>query len=203
MKIVFNFKIALAAALGLWATCFASVAPAHADGVYFSTRDLLADFFRKSDSVTFKKIALGPAERSRLQQRLGYAPAKQSYTFFVAATGERVDGYALIDDENGEHLPITFAVKISPTGVVERQEIVAYREARGDEVRDERFRAQFVGKRAGDPVAANQDIVVISGATISSRAMAVGVKRALVLFEELIGQKPVATAQAGERRPGG
>jgi hypothetical protein len=195
MKIVFKFSrllplTALAAVL--------SVAPAaRADGIYYSTRDLLADFFRHSQAVTFKKVALGLAERARLVQRLGYAPSKSSYTFFVATSGGHVDGYALIDEENGEHLPITFAVKLSPTGVVERQEIVAYREPRGDEVRDERFRRQFVGKSARDPIATNQDIVAISGATISSRAMAVGVKRAVVLFEELVRSSAVVTAQAG------
>ena len=61
-------------------------------------------------------------------------------------------------------------------------------------MRDERFRRQFVGKSGRDPIAANLDIVAVSGATISSRAMAVGVRRAVVLFEELV--KPVVTATA-------
>ena len=103
-----------------------------------------------------------------------------------------------IDEENGQHLPITFAVKLSPDGVVQRQEIVAYREARGDEVRDARFRNQFVGKSARDPLLPGDDIVAVSGATISSRAMAVGVKRALVLFEELL--RPTQAAGAHRRR---
>ncbi len=207
MKIVFNFKIVRGlASLLLGAVLLASAAaPARADGgVYFSTRDLLRDFFRTSQNVTFKKIDLQPAQRARLTERLGYTPARGSYTFFVATTGDRVDGYALVDEERGEHLPITFAVKLSPSGVVERQEIVAYREPIGDEVRDERFRKQFVGKRACDPIAANQDIVAISGATISSRAMAVGVKRAVVLFDELLGHPAptISTAQGGDRPAG-
>jgi Na+-translocating ferredoxin:NAD+ oxidoreductase RnfG subunit len=77
---------------------------------------------------------------------------------------------------------------------VQRQEIVIYREARGDEVRDEHFRRQFVGKSARDACEVEQDIVAVSGATISSRAMAVGVKRALVLFDELV--RPTANATA-------
>ena len=133
-------------------------------------------------------------ELARLTLRLGYAPAKSSYTFYVATSGGHTDGYAFIDEEKGEHLPITFAVKLSPTGKVVRQEVVVYREARGDEVRDERFRSQFVGKGAGDAIDTGSDITVVSGATISSRAMAVGVKRAVVLFDELI--KPTAVASA-------
>jgi hypothetical protein len=52
----------------------------------------------------------------------------------------------------------------------------------GDEVRSDRFRAQFQGKTAGDPITAGKDIDIVSGATISSRSMALGVKRdALIL----------------------
>src|SRR5262249_43176406 len=137
MKIVFNFKIVLLAVV------LAAVPRlARAEGVYFSTADLLRDFFRDSKSVTYKKVEIGGKERQRLHSRLGYAPARASYTFFVAMTGERIDGYALIDEQMGEHLPITFAVKLSPAGVVLRQEIVTYREPRGDEVRDAHFRQQ-------------------------------------------------------------
>jgi Na+-translocating ferredoxin:NAD+ oxidoreductase RnfG subunit len=169
--------------------------PARADQVYFSARDLLADFFRSSQNVTYKKVQLDGAEVQRLQQRLGYAPSKSSYTFYVATSGAHVDGYAFIDEEKGEHLPITFAVKLSPQGKVMRQEIVVYRESRGDEVRDERFRAQFVGKSASDAIDTEQDIQAVSGATISSRAMAVGVKRACVLFDELVKPPHVASAR--------
>lgn len=176
--------------------------PARAQAVYFSTRDLLADFFRQSQTVTYKKIELSPADRMRLKAKLGYELPKSSYTFFVAQTGSKVDGYALIDEENGEHLPITFAVKIAPTGVVERQEIVAYREARGDEVRDLSFRKQFIGKTAVDPICPDRDIAVVSGATISSRAMAVGVKRALVLFDLMVRQSPLASRQLTSAQAG-
>jgi Na+-translocating ferredoxin:NAD+ oxidoreductase subunit G len=191
MKIVFKIiftGFAFALALG------ATARPARADQVYYTSRDLLADFFRTSQNVTYKKVELDPAEKQRLQHRLGYEPSRGSYTFYVATSGGHVDGYAFIDEEKGEHLPITFAVKLSPDGKVMRQEIVIYREARGDEVRDERFRAQFVGKSARDAIATDQDIVAVSGATISSRAMAVGVKRAVVLFDELVKPSAVVTA---------
>jgi hypothetical protein len=194
MKIV--FKIILLAALLAGAPRVAA-----AQGVYFTTSDLLRDFFHDSGKVTYKKVEIGAKERERLMRRLVYAPARTSYNFFVAMTGPKIDGYALIDEQPGEHLPITFAVKLSPDGVVVRQEIVVYREPRGDEVRDARFRQQFVGKTAHDPIAADRDIVAVSGATISSRAMALGVKRAVVLFDELVrGQ--LMTAAASSPSPG-
>src|SRR6476661_598015 len=107
----------------------ATARPARADQVYFTARDLLGDFFRSSQNVTYKKVQLDDLEKQRLQHRLGYSPSKASYTFYVATSGGRIDGYAFIDEEKGEHLPITFAVKLSPAGKIERQEIVVYREA--------------------------------------------------------------------------
>jgi len=192
MKIVFKiiftgFVFALLSGVG--------ARSARADQVYFTARDLLADFFKSSQNVTYKKVQLDGSETQKLAQRLGYTPSKSSYTFYVATSGARVDGYAFIDEEKGAHLPITFAVKLSPTGKVMRQEIVVYREARGDEVRDERFRAQFVGKSAADAIDTDSDIQAVSGATISSRAMAVGVKRAVVLFDELLKPTHVASAR--------
>jgi hypothetical protein len=186
MKIVFKI---ISAALVL-----AAAVPGRADEVYYSPRDLLADFFRKSQQVSYKKLQVDEIDRQRISRRLGYALPRTNYTFYVATSGSHVDGYALIDEEKGEHLPITFAVQLSPEGKVQRQEIVVYREARGDEVRDDRFRRQFIGKSAQDRVDVDQDIVAVSGATISSRAMAIGVKRALVLFDELV--RPTASATA-------
>lgn len=196
MKTVFNFARFSSPAL------FAAAllcAPASAEETFWTPRDLLADasFFHSSDKVGFQQFDLDAALRARIESRLGYPLPRSRYTIFIATTGAHLDGYAIFDDEAGQHLPITFAVKISPEGVVLRQEIVAYREARGDEVRDERFKRQFVGKTSRDPLCAGDDIAAISGATISSRAMAVGVKRALILVDELmIRPRQAASATA-------
>jgi Na+-translocating ferredoxin:NAD+ oxidoreductase RnfG subunit len=163
--------------------------PARAAATYFTTQQVLREFFPKSEKVSYRKLKLAPAEVALLQERLGYRPARLEYVVFVATTGEHVDGYAIIDDEKGQHEQITFAVKLSPAGVVERHEVMVYRESYGEEITDPRFRKQFVGKTAKDPVRAGQDIDVVTGATISSRSMTLGVRRALVLVEELVLKK--------------
>jgi electron transport complex protein RnfG len=173
--------------------------PARAETTsYYTTRSILAEFFPTSQRVTFRTYEIDPSMRARLTQRLGYPPARDRYTIFVAMTQDRVDGYAVIDDELGLHQPITFATRLSPRGVVERMEIMAYREARGDEVRDPRFRKQFVGKTSRDPLRINQDIDAVSGATISSASLATGVRRAAILVDELaLGLSTVAGGWSG------
>jgi hypothetical protein len=198
MKVVFNFARPLRALLFAAALLAPSLATAQA--VYWSPRDLLTDFFPSSQKVGFRKFELDAAQLHRIEQRLGYPLARSSYVIFVATAADgRIDGYAVLDEELGQHLPISFAVKLAPSGAVLRQEIMAYREPRGDEVRDARFRAQFVGKTAADALRPGDDVVAISGATISSRAMAVGVKRALVLLDELV-LRPAERASASARR---
>jgi hypothetical protein len=173
-----------------------AVRSARAETTFYTPRALLAEFFPRSERVTFRTFTIDPSLKSRLAQRLGYAPAKDRYTVFIATTHGHVDGYAVIDDEPGLHQPITFATRLSPRGAVERLEIMIYREPRGDEVRDARFRKQFEGKTAQDPLKLNRDIDAVSGATVSSASMASGVRRAAVLVEELaIGLSTLATAQ--------
>jgi len=166
-----------------------------AETSYFTTRGVLAELFPKSEKVAYRTYALDASKRARLAQRLGYQPPRDSYTIFIATTKGNVDGYAIVDDEKGLHQPITFATRLSPRGIVERVEIMVYREPRGDEVRDARFRKQFEGKTAHDPLRLNRDIDAISGATISSASLATGVRRAAILVEELaLGTSTVAAA---------
>ena len=186
--------------MGLTALLLVAAAPARraaAETTYYSTRSVLAEFFPNSERVTFRTYTVDAPLKGRLGQRLGCRSAqlKDRYTIFVATTKGKIDGYAVIDDEMGQHMPITFATRLSSRGVVERLEIMVYRESRGDEVRDARFRRQFEGKTAQDPLRLNRDVDAVSGATISSASMAVGVHRAAVLVEELaIGLGALASA---------
>jgi Na+-translocating ferredoxin:NAD+ oxidoreductase subunit G len=167
--------------------------PARAEVAYYSTRSVLSAFFPKSERVTYRTLVLDGPARARVVRRLGYAPALDRYTVFVALTQGKVDGYAIIDEEKGLHEPITFATKLSPQGAVERVEIMVYREQRGDEVRDPRFRKQFEGRTSQDEMRIAHDIDAVSGATISSASLTVGVRRAIVLVGEVLtGPPPTA-----------
>jgi electron transport complex protein RnfG len=174
-------------------------APARAENVFFTSRAVLADFFPKSERVTYQTFNLDAPAKARLTQRLGYAPPRDRYTIYVATTHGKVDGYAVIDDERGLHQPITFATRLSPRGVIERLEVMVYREPRGDEVRDPRFRKQFEGKTSRDALRVNEDVDAVSGATVSSISLATGARRAAVLVEELLLSRPAVIAASPTR----
>lgn len=173
-------------------TLFAALAllavarPAEAAETYFTREQLLASFFPTSEKVTFRKVKPTPAQLTALTAKLGAAPRRAEWVIFVAMTAGKVDGYAVIDEEEGQHEPITFGVKLSPAGVVERQEVMVYREKYGAEVADPRFEAQFVGKAPKDELRLGVEVDVVSGATISCRSMAIGVKRVIAVVDELV-----------------
>lgn len=172
----------------IWACACAALLdvslPGLARAIEFTTpQALLSQRFRSSERVTFIKVRPDAAQRSALEARLGRALPKPEYTFFVATSHGQADGYALFDDQLGQHEPISFATFFDAQGQITGVEVVAYREPFGDGIRAERFRKQFVGRTAHSKFRSGTDIDTISGATISSRSMCIGVERAAALFE--------------------
>ncbi|MDQ2660159.1 MAG: FMN-binding protein, partial [Verrucomicrobiota bacterium] len=92
-------------------------------------------------------------------------------------------GWFIVDEVLGKHEFITYAVGLSAEGAVRGLEIMEYRESYGGEVRNPKWRAQFDGKTNAAPLQLDADIQNISGATLSSRHIADGVRRLLALHD--------------------
>jgi hypothetical protein len=88
-------------------------------------------------------------------------------------------GWFITDEVVGKHEFIPIALGLTAAGAVKDVEILEYREAYGDQVRNPKWRAQFGGKRNGAALSLNQDIQNISGATLSSKHVTDGVRRLL------------------------
>ena len=97
-------------------------------------------------------------------------------------------GWFILDEVLGKHEFITYAVGLNEDGSVKQIEVLDYRETYGGQVRDEKWRAQFTGKKHGAKLKLDEDIQNISGATLSSRHIADGVRR-LLAFHELVLKK--------------
>lgn len=183
--------------IGMSAAVALALLPMSAQSQAFhSIRSLLAEQFRASSRVSFVRVRPTAAQRERIVQRLGRALPRAEYTFYVAKSGDRVDGYALFDEELGQHEMIDYGIFFDARGTVARVEVVAYREPYGDGIRSERFRQQFVGRDGRSAFRAGREIDIVSGATLSSRSMCRAVERAAVLLEETIlraGGAPLAS----------
>ena len=92
-------------------------------------------------------------------------------------------GVFIVDEVLGKHDYITWALGLNAGGSVKQVEILEYRETYGSEIRNEKWRAQFRGRRNGDRLRLDEDIRNISGATLSCRHVTDGVKRLLATYE--------------------
>lgn len=153
---------------------------------YFTPTAVLKSFFASSKKIGPKHVTLSDTAASAIAKKLGVSSISKEWDVYEAKTEENVDGFALLDAEKGMHEPIDFAVKFTTKGAVERVEVREYREPYGDEIRGERFRAQFKGKTASDPLTVGKDIDLVSGASISSKSMALGVKRDALVVQAAI-----------------
>lgn len=163
--------------------------PEFYEQVYLDHDHALAAALPAHDAVVPRVFTPTLEQRHALEKRLGRKLPEPSYTFYEGRQGGHAVGEALILDEMGKHFPITFVVGLTPAGAVREVAVMVYRERRGDAVRRERFLHQFEGKTAADPIMINRDVVHLTGATISSWALAAGVKKAVTLYDAL-GKQP-------------
>ena len=95
----------------------------------------------------------------------------------------RIVGYAFVGEANGYGGVVRVLVGVDQaTDQILSIKILEHTETAGlgSRVEEESFRQRFVGKTVEDPIAINQDIDNISGASVSSRAVAEAVRRGFV-----------------------
>lgn len=153
--------------------------------IFLTVDQAVALMFPESDDVTREIRDLGPEEKTVIQNRIGWKFPETSFDVFTGKTKGNVDGYAILQNTIGKHKHMTYMVGVTPEGQVFNVELLVYRESRGSEVGRKRFNYQYEGKDLSDPIRINRDVINISGATMSVRSMSAGIKRALVLVDEL------------------
>ncbi len=96
-----------------------------------------------------------------------------------ASTG----GWFIVDEVVGKHEYIPFALALDEKGAVKGIEILEYREAYGDQIRNPEWQKQFVGKNSGTKLQLEKNIRNVSGATLSCKHVTDGVERLLVTYD--------------------
>lgn len=180
-----TFKGALIALLlGLYGVSPAIAQKTGSIRVYMQPEEGRARLF--PEAVHFESVAhtLSAQARRDLVGALGRSFSGDSLVVDLAYDDEgKLLGYAVVSEEIGKFRPITFIVGIEPDFSVRGAGVLVYRESYGAEVRKKRFLRQYVGKKQSDPIRINRDIVNISGATMSVRALNFGVRKVLALTE--------------------
>ena len=130
-------------------------------------------------SFTFAPVKLTAAQRKAIQQASAARVSRDEQQVWRVTGG----GWFIVDEVVGKHEFITYAVGLNANGSVKQIEVMDYRETYGGEIRNENWRAQFVGKTSQSELKLDRDIKNISGATLSCRHITDGVKRLLAFYE--------------------
>lgn len=155
----------------------------HAE-VFMTEEEAVKIMLPKSQRVRKELIRLTQEKKELIEQRIGWKFPEDSFEVYIGETGDKIDGYAMVQNTIGKHKPMTYMVGVDAQGHCSGVELLVFREAKGSEVGRKRFNVQYEGKTVFDPVRINKDIINISGATMSVRSMSAGVKRVLVLVDE-------------------
>ena len=151
--------------------------------VYLTLGEALQKAFDESDSIWAETWHASRDEVRALERQLGWRVTDSTFTVHRATREGRPAGYAIVGNEVGLYKPITFLVKIGEDRHVESAHVMIYRESRGGEVRRRRFLQQYRDKEMKSPIRINRDIIGVTGATLSVRALNAGVKKALAVVE--------------------
>lgn len=151
---------------------------------YLGVEDAQRQAFPQATAFVPLPLALDADARARLAS-VARPPGARDPKVWRAMAGERVLGTFFVDAVIGKQDYIGYALALDTQGRVLRLDVLDYRETHGWEIRNERWRAQFAGKSAADPVQLGQDIANISGATLSCRHVTDGVRRLLALHAQL------------------
>jgi Na+-translocating ferredoxin:NAD+ oxidoreductase RnfG subunit len=153
---------------------------------YMSLEQAQGLIFAQAQEFVPAPVALTPEQIERIEYQSGVKVRAPRQQVWEARAGGKLIGWFIVDQVIGKHELITYAAGINLDGHLRQFQVIEYREAYGYQVRELKWRDQFVGKTAADPLKVGTDIVNISGATMSCQHVTEGIKRLLALFEVVL-----------------
>lgn len=164
----------------------AAVAPAPAAATVYLTIPAAQQALFPGARFVEHPLALSDAQRKAIARAARAPGYDKVQRVWEARSGSGRAGWFMVDRVIGKHEFITYALALGADGTIRGVEILDYRETYGGEIRNPKWRQQFVGKRPGSQLQLDKDIKNISGATLSSRHVTDGVRRLMVTYQMLL-----------------
>ena len=174
----------------LFAACFVAAGLAgHAHATVFYARDeALRLAFPDAERTEARDFFLTAAQRTEIEQRARAPLESDLLTVYVGYRNGAAAGYAIFDTHVVRTFPETFLVVLTPEGAVSATYVLAFYEPL-EYLPAERWLRQFDGKRASDDLRIGPGIAGITGSTLTSHAVAGGIRRALAIYAVLLGDR--------------
>ena len=164
-------------------------------GVFHSQQEALELAFPDATRVEKETHVLTDAQASEVEARAKSKLESRLVSLYTGWKGDEALGYALIDIHTVRTQPEAFMVVIAPDGTVRSLRVLAFYEPQ-EYLPPERWLEQFVGRPLDERLHLRAKIHGIAGSTLTARAVTSGVRRALALFEILVGKPGGASGEA-------
>ncbi|HXC49882.1 MAG TPA: FMN-binding protein [Candidatus Limnocylindrales bacterium] len=156
--------------------------------VYHARDEALALAFPDAERVEARDVVLSQEQHDRIE-KLARAPLDTSLiTIYVGWKGSAPAAYAIFDTHTVRTFPETFLVVISPDGKVKATQVLAFHEPE-EYLPTRRWLDTFQGAALDDDLQVGRHVAGISGSTLSTRAVTSGIRRALAIWNVVIGGK--------------
>ncbi len=141
--------------------------------------------FPDAERIEPRDFFLTSAQREAIEKHARAALESDLLTIYVGHRDGAVAGYAILDTHVVRTLPETFMIVLTPDGHVSATYVLAFYEPT-DYMPGDRWLEQFVGKGGEDELRLGRGIDGITGSTLSARAVADAVRRALAMHAVLL-----------------
>ncbi|MFA7288783.1 MAG: FMN-binding protein [Melioribacteraceae bacterium] len=145
----------------------------------------ISDFFGNNHELIFERITLSKSLINEIEKEIKQKFVNDYIYQWKIYKGNNLIAYAYLDNVLGKTMPITFLTIIDLRNEVLHAEIIKYRESHGGEVSHRNWLNQFINKSVSNNIKLGDDILSISGATISARSITKGVKKTLLISKIL------------------
>jgi len=156
--------------------------------VYHSRSEALALAFPDAERVESETHVLSDSQVDRIRELSRSELDSKLVNLYRGMRGEEVLGYAFIDVHTVRTLPEAFMVILGPDGRVRSLRMLAFHEPLEYQPTLGWY-GQFEQKSLDAPLRLGNDIHGVVGATLSARATTRGVRRALALYQVLVGDE--------------
>lgn len=153
--------------------------------VFFAKQEALKAALPAAEAVEAKDLFLTDGQKQAIEKASGLPLESALVTVYVGRSKGQVVGYAIFDTHVVRTQAETFVVALDPSGTVTNLFVCAFYEPE-DYLPAERFLKQFRGRDSGHPPVIGGQISGITGATLTSRAVAGGVRRALAIYKNCL-----------------
>ncbi len=117
------------------------------------------------ETFKFTSVTISPDITKNLPSKF------EENNLFKIEANDGLLGYAYLSQASSKTAQFDYLVLLDKDLIVLKSKVLIYREEYGGEIGSKRWLKQFIGKKGGDTLKHGDNIVSISGATISVRSM--------------------------------